>query len=32
MLGFIIGLVYRQYCKKSLADMRRHRWNIAAAG
>jgi hypothetical protein len=32
MLAFIFNLVYRQYCRKSLTDMRRHKWNIAAAG
>jgi hypothetical protein len=32
MLSFIIGLVYRQYCKSSLTGMRRHRCNSATAG
>jgi hypothetical protein len=32
MLSFIIGLIYRQYCKSSLTGMRRHRWNSATAG
>ena len=32
MWEIIIGLFYRQACKKHLTDMRKHRWNLAAAG
>jgi hypothetical protein len=32
MLAFIFNLIYREYCKKSLTDIRRHKWNVATAG
>ncbi len=32
MWDVIISLIYREFCKKSLTDMRKHRWNIATAG
>lgn len=31
MLAFIISLIYRGSCKKSLTGMRRHRWSLATA-
>jgi len=32
MLAFIFNLIYREYCKKSLTDIRRHKWNVATVG
>jgi hypothetical protein len=32
MWALIISLIYHRSCRKHLSDMRRSRWDIAAAG